>query len=418
LLWAVAAADPFVFSPTHLTIRVGTDLMTFHPVPMAVRVARDPYLSLSDPAVVALLARLKASIQVSSDTVTSALGSWDVNSGRGQIAGQGLFDPAGALPHNGEVVLSLSCFCQLVGLTLAPVGDGDYQLVSTITGVAQTPGPGGESLAVSGVGPLPWRPLPNPDGTWALLFDNTACRLPDRTVLAGVTVEVVSRGGATAPTRLQLTFNPTWQHAVEAERVVLIPPVAMSTPVIGTGNGVIVIDAGHGGSDPGAISPFSGVMEKTVTLDIAKALQKDLETAGWRVLMTRSDDRDLSWAGSPNDVELGMRTAVASAPGVDLFVSIHCNASLNTGAQGTTIHWNKSIDYPLAQMLAQDLGAAPVQSPFYVLRHTTVPAVLIETAYITNPQEGAELAQPDFQERLAATIAASLNRYLHQRMAR
>ena len=180
----------------------------------------------------------------------------------------------------------------------------------------------------------------------------------------------------------------------------------------------VCIDAGHGGSDPGALNRSVGINEKQVTLDIALRLAKHLKSQGWNVVMTRSSDRDVSWAGSSAKQELGARAKVANNYGVDLFVSIHANASVNSDINGTSIHWYKGSDFRLAQQLESGVMGATgrknrglVKNRFYVLAHTEMPAVLIETAFLTNPSEGKLLASPKFRERIARGIASGLNLY-------
>jgi N-acetylmuramoyl-L-alanine amidase len=187
----------------------------------------------------------------------------------------------------------------------------------------------------------------------------------------------------------------------------------------GNPNGrTICIDAGHGGSDPGALNRSVGINESRVTLDISLKLAEILRGQGWNVIMTRTADRDVSWAGSSAKQELGARANVANNVGADLFVSIHANASVNPDINGTSIHWYKSSDYRLAQLLEGGVMSSTgrknrglVKNRFYVLAHTEMPAVLIETAFLTNSTEGRLLADPDFRGRIARGIAAGLGVY-------
>lgn len=185
-------------------------------------------------------------------------------------------------------------------------------------------------------------------------------------------------------------------------------------------HGLIVLDPGHGGSDPGCHSPLTGVREKDVTLDICMKMKDELEARGLKVVLTRTDDRDLTWPGSPDTLELGARAAVANERGADLFVSIHCNASVSPNPRGTAVHWYKEEDYPLAAVLRDGLESASLGPPvnglihsrFYVLRHTTVPSVLVETAYLTNPADGQMLSSDAFRKQMATTLADSLAQYM------
>ena len=186
----------------------------------------------------------------------------------------------------------------------------------------------------------------------------------------------------------------------------------------GGGGRTICIDAGHGGSDPGALNRGVGINEKTVTLDISLRLAKYLKAQGWNVIMTRSSDRDVSWAGSSAKQELGARANMANQHGADLFVSVHANASVNPDINGSSIHWYKSTDYRLAQLIESGVMGATgrknrglVKNRFYVLAHTEMPAVLIETAFLTNSTEGRLLADPEYRDRIARGIASGLQVY-------
>jgi N-acetylmuramoyl-L-alanine amidase len=213
----------------------------------------------------------------------------------------------------------------------------------------------------------------------------------------------------------------------------------------------IVVDAGHGGYDPGAIGP-SGVREKDVTLAMSRKLAQRLKQAGFEVVMTRSDDRY---------VALEERTAIANASKGDLFVSIHANANprrnlagvetwiLNvaddryanrlaarengvdpddeTGALDarrilTDLDARSSTDASrrLAQQVqkeitgsvrekvgeVQDLGVK--SALFYVLVGARMPAVLVETAFISNRREEQRLASTKYQDEVAAAVARAV----------
>lgn len=187
---------------------------------------------------------------------------------------------------------------------------------------------------------------------------------------------------------------------------------------VGGNGGVVVIDPGHGGGDPGCRNHSLGVCEKDVTLDISLRLQKILESRGFTVVMTRSEDRDVTYAGSPDMMELEARSDVANSINADAFVSIHCNASVNSGARGSAIYYCKPEDYTLAQymdVLGNSLGFEEqglLQQRFVVLRTTSMPAVLVETAFLTNPTEGAMLATASVRQAIADRLADGLERYL------
>jgi N-acetylmuramoyl-L-alanine amidase len=217
----------------------------------------------------------------------------------------------------------------------------------------------------------------------------------------------------------------------------------------GSSIGLIVIDAGHGGKDPGATGP-GGTKEKDVTLAIAKRLKKKLEeSTDAEVLLTRTDDE--FW-------ELADRTAFANREKADIFISIHANAARRKRAHGvetfflsfdatddeareTAAFENnvislegktelaplddiKAILWDLTQTqshhessrlaetiylsLFKEMGGelrGVKQAPFHVLVGATMPAVLIEVGFISNPREEKKLKKAKVQDRMATAIS-------------
>ena len=190
--------------------------------------------------------------------------------------------------------------------------------------------------------------------------------------------------------------------------------------VAGVEGRTIVLDAGHGGSDSGAVGP-SGVSEKSVTLAVTKKLAAILNESGANTVMTRSDDVDVY---APNDTaaeELQARCDVAnSTPGADAFVSIHCNAFSSPTAHGMeTYYYAPSVSgLRLASFLNEELEQAGglfnrgvKTANFYVIKHTNMPASLIELGFITNYKEEALLADDEYQQKLANAIAKAIARF-------
>ena len=210
------------------------------------------------------------------------------------------------------------------------------------------------------------------------------------------------------------------------------PSDAGTTPAwkFGTNNGskIIVLDPGHGGGDPG--TQHNGLVEKQITLDIAQRLKTLLAAQGWTVRLTRESDVDPVSAdnlakmradGKPNADDrayLQTRCDVANNAGARLFISIHVNSAPLESARGTTVYWYKPQDAPFAQAIeknvipligTQDDGTR--HENFYVVRHTSMPAVLIETAFATNPGDVALLRQPSFLQNVAQGIANGVKAY-------
>lgn len=181
---------------------------------------------------------------------------------------------------------------------------------------------------------------------------------------------------------------------------------------IGGGGKTICIDAGHGGSDSGCVSHAYGYMEKDVTLDICLKLADNLRRRGWNVIMTRETDRDVTWAGSSNTQELGARVDVGANANADIFVSVHCNAAASSVAEGTSLHVYKRSDRALAECIHPHLLRASgrydrgiQQDRFFVLVHSQMPAVLIETAFLSNTTEAKLLGDPSYRQSIADGLA-------------
>ncbi len=218
---------------------------------------------------------------------------------------------------------------------------------------------------------------------------------------------------------------------------------------------VVVIDPGHGGKDPGAIGP-SGLQEKEVVLDICKRLASLLQTRlGLQAILTRQDDTFISLSG---------RTKMANAEGADLFLSVHANASKRRSANGFETYFlaeakndagraaailensalrferpegsmegMSDLDFILYDMVQNEFhqeseylagiiqeqldGQLSItnrrvnQAPFYVLNGAYMPAVLVETAFISNPDEETLLKKRWFRQKIAEALYESVRTF-------
>ena len=210
-----------------------------------------------------------------------------------------------------------------------------------------------------------------------------------------------------------------------------VTPSPAETPwKFASGSHTIVIDPGHGGGDTGAM--HNGLVEKNLTMAISQRLRTLLVAQGWTVRMTHDTDIDpVSQAnlakmhadGLPNPDDrayLQTRCDTANDINARLFISIHINPAPVTRARGTTFYWYKPQDAAFAQALERAvIPAAGTQDDgtrhenFYVVRHTTMPAVLIETAFLTNPGDVELLRNPAFLDHVAQGIAAGVRAYVN-----
>lgn len=171
----------------------------------------------------------------------------------------------------------------------------------------------------------------------------------------------------------------------------------------------VVVDPGHGGWDPGAVGP-SGLTEQEVNLRVAQALRSCLqEYGGATVKMTRTNN---------SYVSLSARATQANSWGADRFVSVHHNGSTNQRINGTAVysypkgswkshHLRDEVQSRLVQATGlRNLGGQTEN--FYVLRKTSMPAVLTEASFITNPSEEKKLRDPGYTWREAYHIYLGL----------
>jgi N-acetylmuramoyl-L-alanine amidase len=240
------------------------------------------------------------------------------------------------------------------------------------------------------------------------------------------------------------------------------PPVPPAAPEPARPVLTIVIDPGHGGTETGAVGP-AGLQEKDVTLAIARRLAATLpKLLACRVVLTRDSD---------TAVPLDDRTATANRERADLFLSIHANSSRASGARGSETYYlsleasdklsqevasrenqapassgapavsgrNPDLDFILwdlaqtahlkessdfAESIQVELNALSgtgnrgiKQAPFRVLVGATMPAVLVETAFISNPEEEKKLGTPAFEQSVADSIARAAERFFERRKA-
>lgn len=253
-----------------------------------------------------------------------------------------------------------------------------------------------------------------------------------------------------------LTPSPSPETATEPRREETTPPAKKTRPARKTVISKIrriVVDPGHGGHDPGAVGP-GGTQEKDVVLAIGLKLRDLLkDELGLDVVMTRSGDVF---------IPLEERTAIANKVNADLFVSVHANAANNHVASGIeTYYLNLAKTEKAAQLAAKENGTSlekvsvlqailfdlmanyklndsahlaedvqkalhrrirdrygdakslgVKQGPFYVLVGATMPSILVETAFVSNPHEESRLQSPEYQEATAEGIMEGIRGYI------
>lgn len=183
----------------------------------------------------------------------------------------------------------------------------------------------------------------------------------------------------------------------------------------------ILLDVGHGGTDRGARAHLPYCEEKKLTLLTARLVKQYLDQLGYHVVMTRNTD---------NFVSLPRRVELANQAQANIFVSVHFNSSRATEAQGIEVFFcdakddrtrttasRKLADSVLSRIIrrtsAHSRGVK--KGNFFVIRETSMPAILVEGGFISNPEERALLKSRDYQEKIARGIADGIDQYFKAR---
>lgn len=175
----------------------------------------------------------------------------------------------------------------------------------------------------------------------------------------------------------------------------------------------IMVDPGHGGGDHGAIGP-TGKREKDVNLAVSLKLREKLKDLGAEVRMTRETDRKVSHPDASQGEELRARVKLANEWPAQVYVSVHSNSAANPAAHGTETYHSRNASRKSREMAGhvnselvkatgfRDRGVKAAN--FHVIKNTHMPAVLVETGFISNPVEEGHLTDPSMQDKMAQAI--------------
>lgn len=188
---------------------------------------------------------------------------------------------------------------------------------------------------------------------------------------------------------------------------------------------VIMIDAGHGGADPGAVSKDGSIVEKDLNLAIAQKLQTYLEEAGYTVWMTRIEDGDL--AGEVKDkrkqADMKERKRLMEASDAQLMVSVHQNSFPNSQYYGPQVFFqaNRQEAAALALLVQAEMNSftapentreAKSNDSYYILKNAPMPAILVECGFVSNAAEAEQLSSEEYQKKVAWGIYSGIEKYL------
>ena len=202
---------------------------------------------------------------------------------------------------------------------------------------------------------------------------------------------------------------------------------ANSVSVAGdTQSRVIVIDAGHGGVDPGKIG-VNGVHEKDINLQIALLLEKYFATQGIQVIMTRRTDDGLYSEDSANkkSEDMKKRVALIEEYDADVLISIHQNSFTDSRSKGAQVFYyadsteSEKLAKTVQQQLIQGVDtentrAAKANSDYYMLKKSPSLAIICECGFLSNPEECEKLCTPEYQRQIAWNIYIGVMQYLNE----
>ncbi len=243
-----------------------------------------------------------------------------------------------------------------------------------------------------------WDISASSDGVVILPKDVSISRVPDEGSVSGSSI--------TLPT-------PPTPAALQPPAATLRQITNDALPTLPNGRFTVVIDPGHGGRDPGAVG-IGGLQEKVVVNDIAPQVAAILRQQGVNVVMTRTSDIE---------VDLEPRVAVAERANATIFVSIHANAisMSRPDVNGLETFYASGTGQRLASTVhatvlrAMGMRDRQVRSArFYVIRQTSMPAILIETGFVTGAEDAPNLADPAWRARMAQAIARGILIHLQQ----
>ena len=183
------------------------------------------------------------------------------------------------------------------------------------------------------------------------------------------------------------------------------------------GKDIVVIDAGHGGHDPGKVG-VNNALEKDINLQIAQKVKTHLEKNGIQVIMTREDDvmEDTKLE------DMKKRVALINEIKPEITVSIHQNSYSNSSVKGAQVFYyaGSEVSKGAASLMQEELRKVDTEntrqikfnSDFYMLKKTEVPTIIVECGFLSNPGEAEKLVSEEYQEQMAQAICSGIMTWL------
>ncbi|HWR43109.1 N-acetylmuramoyl-L-alanine amidase [Sporomusa sp.] len=256
------------------------------------------------------------------------------------------------------------------------------------------------------IGTLSASSVPSTDGG-SNVFDKLFSLLFDK--ILGPILNIFGGGKATTTS----PGNPV--------KVTPLPPKGGNSGIADSGvlrGKIIVVDPGHGGSNPGAVA--NDTREADNNLAVSLKLRDKLINAGAKVVMTRETDRTVAPEGSSLGQELAARVDIAEANNADMFISVHSNSNPDPSIYGTMTFFPDGKSSKLAlevqDNIIRETGAVDKgtsSATFYVLRNTTMPSILVEMGFVSNSSEARKLQDDSYRNKIAQGIFNGMVKYFN-----
>ena len=186
----------------------------------------------------------------------------------------------------------------------------------------------------------------------------------------------------------------------------------------------VVIDAGHGGADPGVTGVRTGVKESELNLKTALVLGEIFRAAGYRAVQTRTSEDSTAPGSFDKQADMEARRETITRAHPDVVVSIHMNKYSDASRRGVQVFFATEASRPLAEGLQKHLNQTmneptlgrafdPIFGDFYVADNGDVPSVIVECAFLSNPIDESLITNADYRLRLASEIEIAVARYLN-----
>ena len=185
----------------------------------------------------------------------------------------------------------------------------------------------------------------------------------------------------------------------------------------------VVVDAGHGGADPGVTGIRTGVKESDLNLKLSLLLSDLFTSGGYRAVRTRNGEGSTVSGDFDKSADMAARREIIRNANADAVISIHMNKYEDASRRGVQVFYSTEASAPLAEEMQKHLnqkmnvptlgrGFDPIKGDFYIADNGDVPSVIVEFAFLSNPIDEALISDPDYRLRLAAEIQNAVASYL------